>query len=364
MVTYVHIGLPKTGSTSLQAFFRKNRRALSNRGVVYPATTGSTMLDAADALLDRSEFSDVEEFRTTLRRFWKQHDLANVGNGTASAFALLSENPAIRASNPKYASPRLDFETCWRELSQQAEQDEVLLVSSEELAAISPLELQHRAAFDAREKRIIVYLRRQDFAIEAAYSQAVRTGLFRGTIDEYVEDVLINRNPARGIFDYRKLVSDCWEAFGRQHVRVFLFEEDRDSQWIFATALEALGLPLDSDLDLPERSNPSLQPLFVEYLRRSLIAGRWGWPLVRRVNQLTRDPDLSIGGPRGLLSRESRARVRSHFDDDNEWLASELFVEPRELFISDAYPEQFVADEYDGYFELLDQATADLRARK
>jgi hypothetical protein len=363
MVTYIHIGLPKTGSTSLQAFFRKNRRALSSRGVVYPAATGSTMLEAADALLAESGFSDAEEFRSTLRRFWKKHDLSNIGNGTASAFALLSESPAIRASNPKYVSPRLDFETCWRELSQQTEQDKVLLVSSEELAAIPPLELQHRAAFDAREKRIIVYLRRQDFAIEATYSQAVRTGLFRGNIDEYVEDVLINRNPARGIFDYRTLVSDCWEAFGREQVQVFLFEEDRDSQWIFATALEALGVSPDSDLDLPQRSNPSLHPLFVEYLRRSLIAGRWGWPLVRRMNQLTRDPHLSTGLPRGLLSRESRARVRSHFDDDNKWLASELFIEPGELFKSDAYPEQFVAEEYDGYFGLLDEATADVGAR-
>src|SRR5215207_1964953 len=271
METYIHIGLPKTGTTSLQGFFRSNRKALSDRGVVYPATTGSAMLEAADALLDPSEFSDVEEFRPTLRRFWKKHDLSNVGNGTPSAFALLSESPAIRASNPKYVSPRLDFKTCWRELNQQAEPGKALLVSSEELAAIPARELHHRAAFDGRKKRIIVYLRQQDFAIEATYSQAVRTGLFTGTIDEYVDDVLFNRNRARGIFDYRTLVSDCWQAFGREHVHVFLFEEDCGPEWIFTTALDSLGLWLDSKFDIPRPLNRSLHPLFVEYLRRSLL---------------------------------------------------------------------------------------------
>ena len=366
MVTYIHIGLPKTGSTSLQAFFRINREALRSRGVVYPVTTGSTMLEAAETLFNPTEFRDVDHFREMLRHSWKKHDLAKRGNAAPSAFALLTETPAFRAigRSDVPTSPRLDFETCWRELSQQAESDKALLVSSEELGAVSPFELRWRTAFDGRDKRILVYLRRQDFAIEAIYVQSVKTGLFQGTIDEYVDDVILNRNRARGVFDYRTLVSECWQAFGREHVHVFLFEEDCGPEWIFTTALRALGLRLDTDFDLPERSNASLHPLFVEYLRRSLIAGTWSWLLVRQVNQLTSDPAFSTGIPSGLLAPESRARVRGHFADGNRWLASELIGEPCALFISGAYPDQFVASEYDGYFQLLDEATASVGARK
>jgi hypothetical protein len=366
MVTHIHIGLPKTGSTSLQAFFRINREALRSRGIVYPVTTGSTMLEAAEALFVPTEFRDVDHFREMLRRSWKKHNLTERGNGAPSAFALLTESPAFRAIGrwDVPVSPRLDFETCWRELSQQARSDKALLVSSEELGAVSPFELRQRTAFDGRDKRVLVYLRRQDFAIEATYVQSVKTGLFQGTIDEYVDDVLVNRNRARGIFDYRILLSDWWEAFGQDHVEVFSFEEDRGSQWIFSTALKALGLWLDSEFDIPRPLNRSLDPLFVEYLRRRLLAGTWDWKLVSRMLQLSRDPALAKGRPRGLLSRESRDRIRDHFDDGNSWIASKLFGEPCELFTSDAYPEQFVAEEYPGHFQLLDEATADVRVRK
>jgi hypothetical protein len=326
-ITYIHIGLPKTGTTSLQAFFHVNREALRTRGVVYPRTAGSYG-----------------------------------GNGTPSAFALLGETPAyFRASNPNYASPQLDFEACWGELIDQAEAEKALLVSSEEFAFVPPSELRQRSAFDARAKSILVYLRRQDEAIEASYLQQVLAGLYRGTIDDYLDDVLVNRNPDQGPFDYRTLISECWEAFGRANVHVYTFQKRRGFDWIFATALDAIGLRLDSKFKLPKPRNPSLHPLFVEYLRRRLIAGTWHSGLVNNMRALSREPAFTEGVPRRLLSHDLRERVLDHFNEDNRWLASQLPGDVPQLFIDDgSHPEQFVAEQYGERFEILEQAAAEV----
>jgi hypothetical protein len=67
-VAYIHIGLPKTGSTSLQAFFRANRDILDERGIIYPDTTGRDVGNATPAVLALDgEFP--EYFRATHPRY-------------------------------------------------------------------------------------------------------------------------------------------------------------------------------------------------------------------------------------------------------------------------------------------------------
>ncbi len=173
------------------------------------------------------------------------------------------KRPTSGASHPKYAGERFDFDECWRELIAAAQPDTALLVSSEDLSAVPPTQLREATAGDGFEKRIILYLRRQDRAIEAYYQQDVRLARFSGSIDEYVDEI-VDRNPALGRFQYRELVSGLRAEFGRDRVQVLHYEEDREREWRFASALKALGLSLDPSYELTPPRNRSLHPLFLE----------------------------------------------------------------------------------------------------
>ena len=320
---YIHIGLPKTGTTSLRDFFRRNNEVLRRRGVVYPDTTRS-----------------------------------NLGNATPAATALLGEAAYFAASHPKYASKDLDFEECWRELTDAARPGKALLVSSEEFSFVPPAKLFHATASDGFEKRILVYLRRQDRALEAKYQQKVRNNQFLGTIEQYVHDAIVDRNPERGCFYYREFVTDLWNVFGRDRVHVIPYKEGRPPRWLFATALEALGLSFDSAYELPPRRNPSLHPLFVEYLRRRSLAGGYPDDLVRLLFNLANAQEtLTAGIPSGILSSSLRERVRSEFEEENTWLAAEIdAVSSAEMFGMDSGPSHFVAAQHEGRLDELDKA--------
>ena len=57
---YLHIGLPKTGTTSLQARLDVNRNALRSRGLLYPADRPDTMFRAAVEVLDWPDHFGLE----------------------------------------------------------------------------------------------------------------------------------------------------------------------------------------------------------------------------------------------------------------------------------------------------------------
>ena len=56
----VHIGTTKTGSTSIQAFMRVNRKALAAKGISYPAMLGvQDHRNAAIAVLNFTQGQDL-----------------------------------------------------------------------------------------------------------------------------------------------------------------------------------------------------------------------------------------------------------------------------------------------------------------
>jgi hypothetical protein len=197
---YIHIGQPKTGSSSIQRFLVDNRAALLEAGL----GLGPYMTLASGKSLP-------------LRRAIERQ-------GLAAVMAELAASPG-----------------------------ESLVISSEHLCDILGDEARAEAIRDAARPHfrpvVVVFLRRQDFWHESLYAQEVKT-VYAGTIEAYTAAALAGPG-----YDYDGGVARLERVFGAGNVRVRLYH-DRGPNDVVADFLGALELAVDRDAagDAPRRN--------------------------------------------------------------------------------------------------------------
>jgi hypothetical protein len=232
---YLHIGVEKTGTTTIQSFMAKNRPALRQEGFFYPAAPGEEnhvglTLFAAD---DPNHLNDILP-------------MAGVYPGTD-----LAAYSAQMLSNLKSG---FDMSGC-----------QALVLSNEHLSSrvrteksISKLGDALGAVADTVD--VVVYLRRQDEVVLSEYSTRVKVG--------YTERFSLEPHHFRN-YDYAALL-DRWSAvFGRDHVLVRVFERAslRDGDLI-ADFLGLIHCPFNASFASVPPQNLSLDTDCLEYLRR------------------------------------------------------------------------------------------------
>lgn len=188
---YIHIGQPKTGSSSIQKFLVDNRAALAAAGLgLGPYMTLASGKSAP------------------LRR-------AIVEMGLAAVMAELAASPG-----------------------------ESLVITCEHLCSILVDQAEAEAIRDAALPHfrpvIVVFLRRQDYWHESLYVQQVKTQ-WAGPIEAYTKSVLQNY---AADFDYDGCVTRLERVFGRENLRVLLFQDEGPND-VVANFLAALDLRLD-----------------------------------------------------------------------------------------------------------------------
>ncbi|MFT3897070.1 MAG: hypothetical protein QM719_05150 [Thermomonas sp.] len=206
MIGIIHMGAAKTGSSTLQEFFHRNRERLRDAGVLYPRSPGA-----------------------------RQHGL----------LAEACIDPA-REPDPAAAARRNDAfrESFSREMAGDAAGMGHLLVSSE---------LFHARLWNAGEIerlkallepwcsswRIVFYMRRQDRYAASLHSTYLRRG---GQSDALLEVL----NPHH--FDYRGILAMWSGVFGADAMLPRVFERDALVEGdIVADFVAASGLPLALD---------------------------------------------------------------------------------------------------------------------
>lgn len=228
----LHIGMTKTGSTSIQHFLRENRETLAERGWLYPRTPGKArhvrlgFFAKSDAELAKTgawvtgDYPEPDVFR---KRFPRR--LAAEVADSGQPRAILSEEYLWQAT-------RLD---AVREL-------------------VAPL---------ARSTRVVVYLRRQDDHLVSAYQQSVRGGDTQ-RIDSFA--AVRGRSAA---YDYASRLA-AWQrevAPDTLVVRRFTSAHFVGGS-LYEDFFDAAGIdvPVD-DLGTPPRRNESLDADAVEFVR-------------------------------------------------------------------------------------------------
>ncbi|RLL71301.1 hypothetical protein [Paenirhodobacter hankyongi] len=292
-----HIGTPKTGSTYLQGTFQQNRDWFLERGIIYPDLLSPlanhiTLFYAAATYLDPS----------------------------AVAYGLhsMEEVAAFRARLVEHIRAQIDA---------APPHAHTMLFSSENLTGnlgrhdVLNLAEMLRPLFD--EVEIVIYLRRQDDAVLSMYGEFMRRGYNNQTFDAFLQGATA-RPAVPHFLQYRVLLEFWLEAFGKDAIRVLLFDRAQmvggDVLTDFLTRI--FDITDTAGLALPAEDNRSLSAPAQEFLRRiqpfvPFYQGNSINParqlLEARINQL---PDR----PRPYMSRAQSERVLERYRQGNEWV--------------------------------------------
>lgn len=182
----LHIGLPKTGTTSIQRALEALRGALRRQGICYPESRGG----AVPALLHRVGMTHGAGPRPDsggpADRFWNE---------------LTTE---FRALGPAIGTVVLSGEQC-----------SYLLRSPEQIAR-----LHAKLAPWFATMQVVIYLRRQDMHAASMYAQALRRAILRPPSLEFLEQEL------SGLYDYANLLRSWQSVFGEGSIIPRIFEPD------------------------------------------------------------------------------------------------------------------------------------------
>jgi hypothetical protein len=232
---FLHIGVEKTGTTTLQVTTALNRRLLKQHGYFFSTTLEGSVCNhiglalcaakpaAAADLRQYAGLTGDEAYGAFLQSYPQQIARELLGSGCHTA--ILSN---------EHCSSRLDT------VAEIAKVHQI----------IAPI---------ARECRAIVYLRRQDELVASHYSNSVRSG---ATHEFYFPQEM-------PWLDYLKLLEMWAKVFGKENLDIRIFEPQqlKDGD-LLADFFSTVGFTRYDELFRPEDQNRSLDIYTLEFLRR------------------------------------------------------------------------------------------------
>lgn len=236
---YLHIGMPKTGTTSIQKFLSDNEKVLEQHGICFP-----------DFGL---RYSRVGERRNG--HFLSKIKISNSGD--------FMENAA-------YAN----YQTVLTQLSKLSQSYDRIILSDEGLwrnKGDSPA-FWKKFKGDLGEKglslRVLVYLRRQDNFVQSIYRQKIKRFKTNLSFHSFLED--FNEVYPLDYYSYMNMLSDC---IGRENLIIRVYEKEQyqgEAHDLFSDYLNIFDLSLSDGFEIKEQAcNLSLDDTRLE-LRRAL----------------------------------------------------------------------------------------------
>lgn len=311
MRAIVHIGMPKSGTTSIQRFLQGQAAGLAARGAAYARVPNGGPVPPQDA--------HVELGIVQFARAGKPVPDA----GTRLSYAI-DDPEAHRAFAERYA------EALDAALAARAEK--TWIFSVEHVGAWTHTADEARALdswLSERfgEVRYVLYLRRQEDWILSNYSQALRMGS-TSELEDYAAKLRISNYDAR-VFAWAEAVGDRFDL--RLLEPDALVDGDLIADFAAAAGVDAAGLPR------PGRANESFSVAAAAFLRQlngtipqRVKEGRVRNPLMRGIQQrLTR---WYAGDRKLALSEAEIARIRAANAAANEAIRTRFFPGRAELF--------------------------------
>ena len=275
---YLHIGLPKTGTTYVQNWLGVNRNWLAERQTWSPSRDIYAHRLAVEYITDtrrRSRSDAIEILKTPL------HD---------AALELANWVKDSRFTSAVVSSEYF-FETDPR-------------VVAESLPRIGPVKL-----------KIVMVLRRQDRLIESSYNQEVKAmGITEALPPPHYQPEL----------DWLKLFERWSDAFGEGNIAVVNYDKAMKDRSLLFGFCRAIGLAAELEcsdgLTEPEHRNESLPSDLLEFKR--LVNA---YPACNIEGWLLDAARAGIGGPPFRLRPELARQYLSHYTAQNATLARRLY---------------------------------------
>ena len=276
----LHIGMHKTGTTSLQRFFVRNRSILSLMGIDYP-----------------------KAFDASGKKLPKHNDL----------FLAISHEKDFGTPHPILGSSaeRVD------RLARRIETKRITVLSAEGFSGESPAFAEAFAPLRGRfDIKVICFLRRQDDWVQTFYKQMVQS---RQVLESRSFQAFREAGSTKLHLDYLQILEWWAKALGEQAIRVEIYRPETQVLPIF---LDAGGLP-KSLRWLPHSKtiqNRSLTSGYIERIREANAAGA-PCPLPS-----ISDEDVPY------FTDEDRLGFMAAFEADNEQIRARFRPDMKRLF--------------------------------
>lgn len=305
---YLHIGTPKTATSSIQKFLAQNREVLESKGYVFPKSQ-HRYLNVNSRRNGHFLVQKVEK-----REGGRDHELEK---------QYLQEGYDLIVDEfQTYDHVILSDESIWYASS----------YSRKDLFA----DLKKQADANGYRVKIVVYLRRQDTFFLSRWNQVVKQNIGAGSVlscDEYISKTLKKDGK---ILNYAQKLDQIADIFGMENMVVRRFEP---SSWIDGSIIhdfmQAIDLPITEEFtELEKDANFRLGKNETEIKR-----------IVNTVPDLSREEisyfgkklkDLSIDGkleePSEMLSAEELKEFLAPYEAGNTYVAETYFKDGKPLF--------------------------------
>ncbi|MGX0978314.1 hypothetical protein ACSSVY_004054 [Roseovarius sp. MBR-51] len=301
---YLHIGIGKTGSTTIQSVLAKNRKYLKDSGYLFPKTP-----DRGHAKFAQIGWSDEEMI---LRPYYrKQSEYKTPGQLREGFMSDFREE--VRSDN----SPNV-------------------IISNETLHLLPEDNFDWLLNFLRElfsEVVVIIFVRRQDEFLVSYYKQGLISGL-RKTVDDYINDIIEGQN--QSIFtpklDYAELLETLSGKSGITSLHPILYHKKNFiEKGLLQQFLEACDLQDAGDLGVNHTTaNKSLDAVCAEFLRRHNSRRPGEIPPSALVEYLK----TQSAGPDIQLSSSLKQRISDKYEASNRRLAKKYLGSSGQLLMN------------------------------
>lgn len=316
---YLHIGSPKTGTTSIQHFCYDNREALEAKGYSYPKfsypySNKRSRLDfKRNALFLQAMFMDEEGVRH------KDREEEILKDGLARLqelfhkfdYIILSDEGIWRAAAGRRKS-------IWKELREEGE----------------------KGGFTVK---IIAYVRKQDELLESWWNQTVKHGISKSNVltwEEYQEVY-----PKYINLDYYALLKAAADELGVENVVVRRFHRDffKDGR-LLDDFLDILGLEMSEEFQIDDQSvkNNKMSENFcaikriINGMTEVQLPERWRYE--RLLRELS--PRSNQEYPCRMFSAKEVADFMKKYEESNQRLYETFIADGKPLFMEKENPPE------------------------
>lgn len=314
MKCFLHIGTPKTATTTLQDFLKINRAPLLERGVFFPGAAGAsghrTLAVAAYGPQRRDEFTRRKGLDSPeqLRAFQRQ----------------VIQRLRLELKGQRMATPDVALVLSCEHFHSRLQEDL-------EVKRLRRMLMNQGVT----EFKVIVYLRRPAEAVNSLFSTAIRGG---GTA---VAPPRVDQPNFRNLCDHQATLERWGGVFGESAMVPRLFDKQEFVNGsIIDDLLAILGLVNDRTLTQPPSANEALSATGLQVLRRlnELLPPKHG----ERRNRLIAQVEQRCPGPKYAMSRQFFEDYDRAFEASNEWTRRKYFPHRASLF-SSKIPEETVS---------------------
>lgn len=325
---YLHIGMPKTGTSYIQNFLRLNNDVLNKVGYVYP----NFDIRFGKIGINRNGHFLVNVIRNENNKRLKKEEQRIENECFDKLFDILDEYPNVILSDESIwnSGERLRGENFWTNL---------------------------KSRLDARgaELKVIVYLRRQDLFIQSFWAQHVKETSLSDTIQEYIDGKRFKLLK----LDYYDRLNKISDVIGKENMLVRVYEKNQyigPEKSIISDFFTTVGLEYnDNYAELERLPNTSLTGIYLEAKRQlnkieGLVERKdYVQDLVKKVVELNGDV-RSISSNEFMTGDEAVAFL-NRYKESNEKVAREyLGREDGKLFYDEqkitrnSLPEYTISD--------------------